>query len=130
MGSSCDEPFVGPPDAFVARSGKDRFMNSVVGGESAATRILEAWIRLEEALRAALPVCSVQPPTQPAELLAALRINHRIGPLEEARILALRETRNQAAHSPEEPSPEAADRFAAEVEALKAHLAGGPGELC
>ena len=105
-------------------------MNSPIEAESSATRILEAWIHLEEALRAALPVCSVQPPTQPAELLAALRINHRIGPLEEARILALRETRNHVAHSPEEPSQEEADRFAAEAEALKAHLAGGPGELC
>ncbi|MFH1764466.1 MAG: hypothetical protein ABIF09_09765 [Gemmatimonadota bacterium] len=98
--------------------------------ESTATRILEAWKRLENALRDALPVCSVQPPNQPSELLSALRINRRIGPDEEARILALREIRNRAAHTPDEPSPKEARRFEAEVEALIAHLAGGSGESC
>ncbi|MGD2122097.1 MAG: hypothetical protein PVJ76_10155 [Gemmatimonadota bacterium] len=86
--------------------------------ESPAVRVLEGWVRLEDALRSALPVCSVQPPTQPTELLAALRINHRIGPEEEARILALRETRNRIAHSPEDPSADEANRFEEEVDAL------------
>lgn len=105
-------------------------MNDSAGEGSPTTRILEAWIRLENALRNALPVCSVQPPTQPSELLSALRINHRIGPVEEARILSLREMRNRVAHAGEEPSQEEADRFEAEVEGLASQLAGGPGELC
>ncbi len=95
---------------------------------STATRILEAWIQLENALRATLPVCSVQPPTQPSELLYALRINHKIGHGEEARILALREIRNRVAHAPNEPSRDEADRFEEEVEALEARLAGSPSE--
>ena len=96
--------------------------------EPTITRILESWIRLEDALRAALPACSVQPPTQPSELLSALRLNHRIGPEEEARIRALRELRNRVAHAPEEPASEEADRFQEEVQALMARLAGGaPG---
>jgi hypothetical protein len=98
--------------------------------ESTANRILEAWIQLEKALREALPVCSVQPPTQPSELLSALRINHQIGHDEEARILSLREIRNRVAHLPDEPPCEEAGRFEEEVEALKAHLAGGRGEAC
>ncbi len=98
--------------------------------ESTATRILEAWIELEEALRNSLPVCSVQPPTQPSELLSALRINHQIGPDEEARILALREIRNRVAHTLDEPPHEETARFEAEVEALKTHLADGSGTTC
>jgi hypothetical protein len=86
--------------------------------DSPANRILEAWVRLETALRDALPVCSVQPPTQPTELLSALRINHSIGPVEEARVLALRERRNLVAHSPEEPASQEADHFEEEVAAL------------
>ncbi len=97
---------------------------------STATRILEAWIQLENALRATLPLCSVRPPTQPSELLYALRINQKIGHGEEARILALREIRNRVAHAPKEPSRDEADRFEEEVEALTAHLAGGPSEAC
>lgn len=97
---------------------------------STATRILEAWIQLENALRATLPLCSVRPPTQPSELLYALRINQKIGHGEEARILALREIRNRVAHAPKEPSRDEADRFEEEVEALTAHLAGGPSEVC
>ena len=89
---------------------------------SPAGRILEAWVRLEAALRDALPVCSVQPPTQPTELLSALRINHRIGSQEEARVLALRERRNIVAHSPEEPTAQEADHFEEEVDALIATL--------
>ena len=86
--------------------------------DSTADRILRAWSELEAALRAALPFCSVAPPTQPAELLSALRIIHRIGPEEEARILALREIRNRVAHDPEEP-PEAETRtFEEEVAVL------------
>jgi hypothetical protein len=88
-----------------------------------AHRILDAWIELETALRAALPVCSVQPPKQPLELLSALRINGQIGPAEEARILALRETRNQVAHAPEEPSGSDVERFLGEVKDLKRLLA-------
>ena len=98
--------------------------------ESTATRILEAWIRLETALRAALPLCSFQPPNQPSELLSALRINHQIGPEEEAQILSLREIRNRVAHDPGEPSGEEADRFERAVEALTAHLAGDRGAAC
>ena len=99
-------------------------------GESTASRILEAWIRLENVLRSALPVCSVQPPTQPAELLSALRINHRIGPEEEARILALREVRNLVAHNPEEPSSEEAHRFEEETKALVATIMKNKEESC
>lgn len=87
-----------------------------------ATRIMEAWIELERALRTALPVCSVQPPTQPSELLSALRINHRIDQDQEERILALREIRNRAAYAPEGPSPEEADAFEREVRDLRSFL--------
>jgi hypothetical protein len=34
------------------------------------------------------------------------------------------------AHAPSEPSRDEVDRFEEEVEALKAHLAGGPSEAC
>lgn len=98
--------------------------------ESTATRILEAWTHLERGLREALPVCSVQPPTQPSELLSALRINHQIGQDEETRILALREIRNRVAHAPDEPSHEEVDRFEKEVEALMAHLPGSSAGDC
>ncbi len=99
------------------------------GTSSPATRVLEAWVRLESGLRAALPVCSVQPPTQPTELLSALRINHRIGPEEEERILALREARNRIAHSPEDPPQQEADRFDQEVDDLLTRLETGE-EVC
>ena len=92
--------------------------------DSAAERIMEAWVELEGALRNALPVCSVAPPNQPGELLAALRINHRIGQEEEERILELREIRNRVAYLPGEPSREEADRYEARVAELKAHLEG------
>jgi hypothetical protein len=95
---------------------------------STGTRILEAWAELEKALRAALPVCSVQPPTQPSELLSALRINHQIGPEDEATVLALRETRNRVAHSPEEPSQEEALRFERDVRIITERLRG-PGTI-
>jgi len=96
---------------------------------SPATRVLDAWVRLEAGLRAALPACSVQPPTQPAELLSALRINLRIGPEEEARILALREIRNRIAHTPEEPSVQEAERYEEEAENLMALIKTGE-EAC
>jgi hypothetical protein len=95
-----------------------------------ALRIMNAWVVLETALRNALPVCSVAPPTQPSELLSALRINHRIGIDEERRILALRELRNLAAYSGTDPSQEDAHRFEEEVEALKAHLGPTSPESC
>ena len=98
--------------------------------ENTATRILQAWVDLETALRDALPVCSVAPPTQPSELLSALRINHAIGPEAEERISALRETRNQVAHFPEEPSEEEATRFETAVAELKAGITGGSGLAC
>ena len=98
--------------------------------DSPATRILQAWAELEGGLRAALPFCSVAPPTQPSELLSALRINHRIGPEEEARILALRETRNHAAHAAEDPPDEEADRFEDEVRELMAGLEGSESQEC
>jgi hypothetical protein len=98
---------------------------------SASSRILSAWVELESALRNALPVCSVAPPNQPSELLSALRINHTIGPEEEARILHLREIRNRIAHDPNEPSDPEVDWFEAEVIELKRELgrsATGPSE--
>jgi hypothetical protein len=98
--------------------------------ESTATRILEAWVELEEALRNALPFCSVQPPTQPSELLAALRINNSIGPDEEARVLALREIRTRVAHAPGEPSREEAERFEREVRDIRDRLGEGPAGAC
>lgn len=90
--------------------------------DTAARRVLAAWTELENALRRALPVCSVAPPTQPSELLSALRINRGIGPEEEERISALRETRNRVAHAGEDPGEEEASAFEAEVEALVTHL--------
>lgn len=98
--------------------------------DSPATRILAAWADLEDALRRALPVCSVAPPTQPTELLSALRINHRIGAGEEARILALREIRNRVAHDPAEPPEAEAGAFEAEVAELKTGLSGAPPGIC
>jgi uncharacterized protein YutE (UPF0331/DUF86 family) len=83
---------------------------------------MEAWIRLETALRKALPVCSIQPPTQPSELLSALRINGRIGPDEESRILALREIRNRVAHGAHDPSPTEANELDQEIDTLTALL--------
>ena len=97
---------------------------------SNADRILSAWIRLEQALRDALPVCSVQPPNQPSELLSALRINHRIGAEEEARILALREERNRVAHAPGDPPRDQVDRFEEEAAVLSALLSEDPGGSC
>jgi hypothetical protein len=87
-------------------------------------------VDLEGALRAALPVCSVAPPTQPTELLSALRINHRIGEEEEDRIRALREIRNRVAHEPEEPPEGEASRYENEVAALKSALAAPRPGLC
>jgi hypothetical protein len=90
--------------------------------EGTAERILMAWVELERALREALPVCSVAPPTQPVELLSALRINHRLGEEEEARILALREIRNRVSVEPEEPPEREARAYEEEVGSLKAFL--------
>ncbi len=89
---------------------------------SPSMRILAAWVELEGALRQALPGCSVAPPTQPAELLAALRINHRLDADEEARVRALREIRNRVAVAPDEPPVEEADRFEAEAASLAARV--------
>lgn len=95
-----------------------------------AQRIMEGWIDLEKALRSALPVCSIAPPTQPAELLSALRINHRIGVEEEELILTLRETRNRIAYDPAEPAEERAEEYEAEVARLKVILQEGPPSAC
>lgn len=92
--------------------------------DTPAARIMKGWVELEDALREALPVCSVSPPTQPTELLSALRINHRIGPGEEERILALRHTRNRIAHALEEPPEDEAAGYEAEVASLKELLEG------
>ena len=97
---------------------------------SPANRILDAWAELEKGLRAALPFCSVQPPTQPAELLSALRINHQIGPEEESRIMALREVRNRVAHDPEDPLEEEVQRFEKEVREIIEVMKGPPVEPC
>ena len=98
--------------------------------DSPASRIPEARVELEKALRAALPVCSVQPPTQPAELLSALRINHQIGPEEESRIMALREIRNRVAHDPEDPPEEEVQGFEKEVREIMEFLRPPPAESC
>jgi hypothetical protein len=98
-----------------------------------AQRILEAWVELERALRSALPVCSVAPPTQPVELLSALRINHRIGEAEEEEIMDLRETRNRVAYDPAEPEEELAREYETRVARVKAILAQalpGPTPTC
>ena len=98
--------------------------------ENPATRIMNAWVDLETALRQALPVCSVAPPTQPTELLSALRIGHRIGAEEEERILALRRIRNRTAHAPENPPEEEAAEYEAEVQALVNRLGGIHRDAC
>ena len=97
---------------------------------STADRILNAWVELEGALRKALPVCSVAPPTQPVELLSALRINHAIGEEEEERVLALREIRNRVAHDPAEPSEEEARAFEEDVRALMTFLSTEKTDAC
>lgn len=103
-------------------------MSQTADSPGPADRIMEAWVRLEDGLRSALPVCSVQPPRQPSELLSALRINHRIDSDQESRIQALRAIRNRVAHAPGEPSFQEADRFVEEVADLLAELeAGNPG---
>ena len=94
-----------------------------------ADRILDAWVRLETGLRNALPVCSVQPPTQPLELLSALRINGQIGLAEEERVLSLRETRNRVAHAPDEPPAEEAEAYEAEVADLLTELQSKGGSI-
>jgi hypothetical protein len=91
---------------------------------------MKSWVVLETSLREALPVCSVAPPTQPSELLAALRINGKIGPEEEARIRALRQKRNRVAHTLEEPPPSDADAFEAAVEEIQAKLRDEPAGAC
>lgn len=96
-------------------------------GDTPADRILAAWAELESALREALPVCAVAPPTQPSELLSALRINGTLGPGEEERVMDLRRTRNRVAHEVEEPSPKEAAMYLEEVAALQAALRGAPG---
>lgn len=98
--------------------------------EPPATRIQNAWVELETALREALPVCSIAPPTQPSELLSALRINHRIGEAEEERVMALREIRNRVAFTPGEPPEAEASRYEAEVAQLKRLLGEGSPEAC
>jgi len=98
--------------------------------ETPAHRIMKAWVELEAGLRRALPVCSVAPPTQPTELLSALRINRRIGPEEEGRIMALREIRNRVAHQPEEPPEDEAIRYEEEVAALRTTLETPPPGSC
>ncbi len=87
-----------------------------------AQRMLLAWVDLETALRTALPACSVAPPTQPAELLAALRILQRIGAEEEVEVMALRETRNRIAHQPQEPPEAEALLYESRVRALRERL--------
>jgi hypothetical protein len=94
--------------------------------QTPAMRILSAWVELEAALRNALPDCSVAPPTQPAEVLAALLINRRIGAAEEGRIRTLREVRNRVAAVPEEPLAEEAERYEKEAAALAALIQSPP----
>ena len=96
-------------------------------GDTPADRILAAWAELESALREALPVCAVAPPTQPFEVLSALRIIGVLGPEEEGRVMDLRRARNRVAHQVEEPSPKEAATYLEEVAALRAALRGAPG---
>ena len=105
-------------------------MNQTTDSPDPAERIMEAWVRLEDGLRAALPACSVQPPRQPSELLSALRINHRIDSDQESRIQALRAIRNRVAHATGEPPYQEADRFVEEVADLLAGLEAGNAEGC
>lgn len=90
--------------------------------DSAAEQVLKTWIDLETAMRDALPVCSVAPPTQPAELLAALRVNQRIDAEDEALIRLLREERNRIAHAEQEPAEEEVQSFVEAVAGLKRKL--------
>ncbi len=83
-----------------------------------AQAILEAWRDLETALRNLLPACSLAPPNQPGELLAALRVLGILGPEEEVEVQELRRERNQVAHSPQEPSLQHVHRYRQRVEAL------------
>ena len=99
-------------------------------GASPALRILSSWSELERALRDALPACSLVPPTQPAELLAALRVIDAIGAEDEAEVTALREIRNRVAHLPEEPSVEEAEAYEARVEDVRRRLPHPREETC
>jgi hypothetical protein len=98
--------------------------------DSPGARILKSWVDLEAALRGALPVCSVAPPTQPSELLAALRINHSLGPDEEALVRSLREIRTRVAHSGQEPPEAEAAEFEEAVEGIKLRLRQGALGTC
>ena len=98
--------------------------------DSAEARIITAWAELEASLRSALPVCALVPPTQPAELLSALRINGVLGPGEEERIMALRQWRNRVAHGMEGASLEASTDYLAEVDSLKAVLRSASSGPC
>lgn len=93
--------------------------------ESNAGQIIASWIDLEAAMRDALPFCSVAPPTQPAELLAALRVNRSIGAEEEALIRSLREERNRIAHAEQEPTEEEVRAFMEAVSGLTNKLRRG-----
>jgi len=109
---------------------KDRNEGDARMDDSAAASIITAWAELEASLRSALPACSLVPPTQPAELLAALRVNGVLGPREEERIMALRRRRNRVAHGMEEPSAEGAADYLAEVDSLLAALRSPSSGAC
>lgn len=96
--------------------------------DAPSSRILSAWVKLETALRGALPACSVAPPNQPSELLSALRINRAIGLEQEELIADLREIRNRVAHDPQEPAEDQAARFEAAVEGLVEALGSPPAK--
>jgi len=83
-----------------------------------AERIVRAWTELEEALRGALPACSIAPPTQPSELVAALRVSGVLGPEDEARVAELREIRLRAAFGGEDLPDEDAARCEEAVRGL------------
>jgi len=95
-----------------------------------SARMVAAWVRLENHLRKALPACVVSPPTQPSELLSALRISHAIDAEGEERIRTLRDLRNRAAHGIDHLTEEDAEAFEAEVASLLDSLPPPTAESC
>lgn len=92
----------------------------------AAQEILEAWRELEEALRTRLPSCAPAPPSQPGELVTALRLLGGLGPQEEVEIEELRRERNRVAHTPQAPSRDQVRRYRQRIAVLMERLGAFP----